>query len=262
MRRLGAARQEILSRHKPNTIPNEIVNIPFLLFFPFDCACMSFRCALPSRPFRFFVLSSSSVTCQSILNPVPSFCFVCFFLPCRKEKVRKEASLAFHSIYLFALKDMSAKLIVVVILIACVCWQAIADARVPHPPALPRDEQDAAQLREKFDKMTIRELKVYLQDRSAKCPGCVERHQLIERAMEVRDVMTEDEYVVAYLTPLEASNSMTPGVLADTLAPQLTPEQMDVIQRAQSDVLCEAPLPNGTVYCHSLTALRQHASTE
>lgn len=141
----------------------------------------------------------------------------------------------------------------------------------PRLKALPSTKDVAEQ--DYIRKLSVSQLRKYLRDREARCEGCVERRHLVERAMQVRGWMTEDERIVSELTPVQSSAAnalslhhiaavptaesgnvggpVNGGLVAITThRPQLAAVQL------QYGIHCQEPLGNGTQYCHRVATMQ------
>ncbi|KEG11932.1 hypothetical protein DQ04_02141100 [Trypanosoma grayi] len=102
--------------------------------------------------------------------------------------------------------------------------------------SLPASRQQL-QLRD-VNAMSVAQLKGMLRDRETSCVGCVERRQLVERALEVQHWPTLDERVADELVALEN----TP------LDPAAYEESVRLLMEASQDMRCHSAA-NGTMVC-------------
>lgn len=118
-------------------------------------------------------------------------------------------------------------------------------------------------------RMSVRQLRTFLRDRDASCAGCVERDHLVQRALQVRQSPTADDLIAEQLALMQHS-AVTHMSLHHLTAdvPELPDGQVPLVEAPPvpdglvvvGDVVCEKPLVNGTQYCHSIAALRAHAT--
>ena len=132
-----------------------------------------------------------------------------------------------------------------------------ADSMTQLVPEGHKDKEEMQFIR----KMTVGKLRRFLKDREANCAGCVEKHHLIERAMQVRGWDTENDRITRDLTPAQfsAENALAfqhlqAGIPVDAQGNPMvqttqSKEQLTAIQLSHG-IHCSEALANGTQYCH------------
>lgn len=148
----------------------------------------------------------------------------------------------------------------VAVVAALLCFAVLAAAHevTVHASA-------GASTRAELAAMSVAQLRRFLAEREAPCVGCLARQDLVERAVAVASWRTIEDKVASEL--VAASVSAVSHLTVDHLVsvpPEVRRQQAEEQQRAQqaaTQFLCQAPLANGTVNCHSVAALQRHAQT-
>ncbi len=126
---------------------------------------------------------------------------------------------------------------------------AVMSAASHSPATSPHSSAQDAKAIETLSKMSIRHLKQFLAERRAVCHGCVDRHHLLERALEVRRAPSLDDLVAGQLALAQQSAVTHPQPHhVRTQSPAET-AQLLLLQATLAHVRCDVPLPNGTAYC-------------
>lgn len=92
-------------------------------------------------------------------------------------------------------------------------------------------------------RMTNKELRRFIAERGGRCDGCVEKVHLLERALALRKVPTQNEEIVSMLTPFSTSAPL--ALTTDLLRPQTTEE----ITQSHQFAMSNAVLRDHTFYC-------------
>jgi hypothetical protein len=90
---------------------------------------------------------------------------------------------------------------------------------------------------------STRQLRAYLENRDAACHGCLERADLVERALQVEHAPTIDDGIAAQVT----------ADAGDSITMQMNPPEpvLPALAVYENDRLCQRPLTNGTMHCQS-----------
>jgi len=124
--------------------------------------------------------------------------------------------------------------------------------------------------------MSVSQLRGYLREREASCSGCLERAQLVDRAMAVRGWLTSADRVAQQLTVVQrsAAESLTLQHLATSVPDEVVAAVREENAKRQQEeqfkaggfsngvVACLPAAVNGTVFCYDLNFMEQHTKTE
>jgi len=113
-----------------------------------------------------------------------------------------------------------------------------------------------------LNEMSISELKHFLKDRDVKCRGCLDRHALVERARDVRHIMSSDEAAASQLSMIQhsAREHLTINHIVTVPAEiaQQQQQQRMMQEHLAANYRCDSPQQNGTQYCYNVAeALRR-----
>lgn len=109
---------------------------------------------------------------------------------------------------------------------------------------------------EELRKMSNKDLRRFIAERGGRCDGCVEKVHLLERALALRRIPTQNEEIVSMLTPFSTSAPL--ALSTDLLRPQTEEEIIQSHQFAMSN----AVLRDHTYYCELVERQDEAGSAE
>lgn len=115
---------------------------------------------------------------------------------------------------------------------------------------------EAAAMRASLESLKIRQLRRMLKEKEAECNGCVERHHLVERIMEVRGWLSRADANLMALVVLQDSAAVRPLPYHYGEVPQLPAEHANaLVQQQQHEALVRHQLDCSLVHHNNATVL-------